>query len=92
MCELAYSTQVAPGRYEASFSADNLGQYTVEAIIPDGSESERRDKQALFVDYPDEMFFKPTNHTLLKSVAAATGGAYDPKPESVFAPDGRTVE
>ncbi len=86
------ATQVAPGRYEASFAADRLGRYIVEAVIQDGSGSERREKQALFVDYPDEMLFKPTNHTLLKSVAAATGGVYDPEPASVFAPDGRTVE
>lgn len=86
------AAQVAPGRYEASFAADELGQYTVEAVIQDGSETERHEKQAFFIDYPDEMLFKPTNHTLLKSVAAATGGAYDPKPESIFTPDGRTVE
>jgi hypothetical protein len=86
------ATQVAPGRYEASFAADKLGQYTVAAVTQDGSGSESREKQTLFVDYPDEMFFKSTNHTLLKSVAAATGGAYDPEPSSVFTPDGRTVE
>lgn len=86
------ATQVAPGRYETSFAAIELGQYTAEAVIQDDSESEHREKQAIFVDYPDEMLFKPTNHTLLKSVAAATGGAYDPEPASVFAPDGRTVE
>jgi len=84
--------QVAPGRYETSFAADELGRYTVEAVLQDDSESERGEKQAFFVDYPDEMLFKPTNHTLLRSVAAATGGAYDPEPESIFAPDGRTVE
>ena len=87
------AAQVAPGRYEAAFAVDELGQYMVEAVIQDASGGEHIEKQALFVDYPDELLLKPTNHTLLESVAVATGGIYDPKePASVFAPDGRTVE
>jgi len=86
------AVQTASGRYEVQFPADKLGQYTIEAVVQDDSGSERRERQALFVDYPDELLFKSTNHTLLKSVAAATGGVYDPEPASVFASDGRTVE
>ncbi|MBC8870072.1 MAG: VWA domain-containing protein [Planctomycetes bacterium] len=87
------AAQVAPGRYEARFDVDKLGQYMVEAVVQDASGGEHIEKQALFVDYLDELLLKPTNHTLLKSVAAATGGVYDPEdPASVFTPDGRTVE
>ena len=34
----------------------------------------------------------PIYESLLRSVAAVSGGVYDPDPASVFAADGRTVE
>jgi hypothetical protein len=43
------------------------------------------------VDYPDELELRPANEALLRSVAAVTGGVYEPEPAAVFAPDGRTV-
>ncbi len=46
-----------------------------------------RDYAAEFRLHPDGV-----NHPLLKAVARATGGSYDPKPEEIFADDGRRVD
>ena len=83
--------QVAPGRYRAKFAA-GLGGYLVEAQVSGQADAETALRRALFVDYPDELQLRPTNESLLRSVAANTGGVYDPKPAAVFAPDGRTVD
>ena len=47
--------------------------------------------RGLAVGYPDELRLKPVNHELLRAIARATGGRYDVKPESVFAPSARSV-
>jgi hypothetical protein len=46
----------------------------------------------LFVDYPDELRLQPANDSLLRAIAETTGGRFDPKPEDLFASDGRTVQ
>ena len=83
------AAQVAPGRYQARFAAS---QCVVQAIVPGKTDAGVTVQRALFVDYPDELQIRPTNEPLLRSVAAVSGGVYDPEPAAVFAPDGRTVE
>jgi Mg-chelatase subunit ChlD len=84
--------QVVPGRYEARFAATQEGPYTVEAKWTNEAGAEVRQRQTLFVDYPDELLLRRTDEAGLRSLAAVTGGVYDPQPAVIFAPDGRTVE
>jgi hypothetical protein len=43
-----------------------------------------RQTRGLAVGYPDELRLRPANAELLKSIAGASGGRFDAKPESVF--------
>ena len=42
-------------------------------------------------DYPAELRVAPTNMALLHSIAAATGGRFDPRPEELLTATGRGV-
>lgn len=84
--------QIAPGRYQAHFAAETPGAYVVAASVTQGARTPLSTKQALFVDYADELLVQPSNERLLRSIAVSSGGAYDPAPAAVFAADGRTVE
>ena len=42
-------------------------------------------------DYPAELRVAPTNTALLHSIAAATGGRFDPRPEELLTATGRGV-
>jgi hypothetical protein len=83
---------VARRRYQTMFeTAGAAGQFVIEATLGDGTSNAHRAKRALCVDYPDELRLQSSNETLLKAVAATTGGSYNPQSASVFTPDGRTV-
>lgn len=85
-------TTIGPGRYQAAFTAARPGAYVVIAALPDDPSPSVPRRQALLVDYPDELHVQPTNEPLLRSLAAGSGGSYDPAPAAVFAPDERTVD
>ena len=87
--ETLNAAQIAPGRYQARFAAS---QCVVQATVPGLTDAGSQVQQALFLDYPDELQIRPTNEALLRSVAAVSGGVYEPEPAAVFAPDGRTIE
>ena len=36
------------------------------------------------VGYSDELRIRPTNEVLLQSIAASSGGSFDPDPEEIF--------
>ena len=87
--------QVAPGRYQATFDTAALGTYNATANLynPQTPSAELfRATRSLVHTYPDELRVGPTNEALLREVARVSGGTYDPKPESVFAPTDRTVD
>ena len=48
-------------------------------------------RRGLVVGYPDEYRTRPTDHELLRAIAEATGGSYDPQPAAVVAPSQKTV-
>ncbi len=81
---------VAPGRYQTDIVLDAVGHYDFELHLdgPSGGQIERR---ALVVDYPDEWRLAAPDRSLLGQVAQLSGGRYDPTPEQVLAPDGRTA-
>jgi Ca-activated chloride channel family protein len=84
--------QTAPGRYVAEFPTPLSGSYHLNF-------SQRLDGRLLYnqtrglaVGYPDELRLRPTNTDALKTIAQVSGGQYDPTPESIFAPTGRTAK
>jgi hypothetical protein len=84
---------VAPGRYAARFTAQAPipAEYEIRVTGPGSGDSSLAATQTVFIDYPDELRLPPAND-LLRRVAETTGGVFRPKPASVFAPDGRTVQ
>ena len=49
-----------------------------------------RQSRGLAVGYPDELRLRPANAELLRSIANASGGRFEVKPESVFDSPDRT--
>ena len=84
--------QTAPGRYEAEFAVGEGGErrggtYHLQIAQKVGDRVVARQDRGLVAGYPAEFRLRPVNEPLLKAVAAAAGGAYDPAPASIFAPD-----
>ena len=67
--------QVAPGRYEASVLADASRSVTVTATDVGGAAISR----SILVDEAVEYRFRPADEALLKSIASATGGSWQPE-------------
>ncbi|QDT16225.1 VWA domain-containing protein [Alienimonas californiensis] len=88
--------QTAPGRYEAEFpvSTDRGGQngaYHAEIVQSVDGRVVTRQSRGVTVGYPEELRLRPTNDTLLRAVASAGGGTFDPAPAEIFAPDDATA-
>ncbi|MFH5803443.1 VWA domain-containing protein [Alienimonas sp. DA493] len=83
--------QTAPGRYEAEFEAPEDGAYHAEIVQTVDGRVVARQSRGVTVGYPEELRLRPTNETLLKAVASAGGGTFDPAPAAVFAPDDATA-
>lgn len=83
---------VAPGRYAATFAiaADEPAEYEIRVTSADAGESAVA-VQTVFVDYPDELHVREADEELLRQVAEATGGVFQPDAAAIFAPDERTV-
>jgi Ca-activated chloride channel homolog len=83
--------QVAPGRYQAEFDTTQAGSYQLMFSQTRDSQLLGRQTRGLAVGYPDELRLRPANAELLKSIAGASGGRYDARPESVFDVPDRTA-
>ena len=83
--------QVAPGRYAAEFDVTDPGAYHLELSQSQQGQTLYRQSRGLVVGYPDELRLRPTNESLLRRVAATTGGRYAVEPGDVFAPPERTA-
>ncbi|MEJ7637678.1 MAG: VWA domain-containing protein, partial [Singulisphaera sp.] len=83
--------QSAPGRYQAEFDATQAGSYQLLFTQSRDGQVIAQQSRGLAVGYPDELRLRPVNRDLLRSVAQASGGRFDPAPGSVFAPGPRTV-
>jgi Ca-activated chloride channel homolog len=81
-----------PRRSPARFPAVAQGEYRVAAIIDRSAAPPLTASGSLFVDYPDELRLRAKDVALLQAIAKTTGGRFDPAPESVLAPDDRTVD
>ncbi len=84
-------TQTAPGRYSGDFPLDKPGAYQIQMVQTAKGMDMVRQSRALVVNYDDELRLRSTNEALLREIARVSGGAYNPTPEEVFAPDGRTA-
>ncbi len=83
--------QVAPGRYAAGFGTPAPGTYYLELRLEHGGQLVYVARRGLVAGYADEYRTRPTDRELLRAVAEATGGSYDPQPAAVVAPSQRTV-
>ena len=81
--------QTAPGRYIAEFDTPLSGAYHLNLTQKTvGGTLLHQQTRGLIVGYPDELRLRPTNTELLQSLATATGGRFDPRPEDLFVTSG----
>jgi Ca-activated chloride channel homolog len=76
--------QVAPGRYQAEFDVTRPGSYQLMFSQTKETQVLGRQTRGLAVGYPDELRLRGVNHELLRSIAAAAEGRFEPTAESVF--------
>lgn len=76
--------QIAPGRYEVNLETAGSGAYHLEVALKQNDQVIYRQSRGMMVGYSDELRIRPTNETLLQSIASTSGGTYDPAPQSVF--------
>ena len=85
-------TQTAPGRYQVEFDATGAGAYNMEFSQKLQGNLLHHQSRGMAVGYPDELRLKPTNADLLRSISRASGGTFEPKPESIFAASSRSAK
>lgn len=76
------ATQEAPGRYRASLTLPAEGTTVIQISspdLPDGGMAFAHTRS-----YPKEFLNQGTNEGLLREIATATGGSYDPPANEVF--------
>ena len=89
--------QVAPGRYAATLAARTPGAYFVETKLANPGQASPGgglidvERLGLVLPYPEEFRIRPPNTELLRAIAEQSGGRYDPQPDEVVAPLGKTV-
>ncbi len=84
--------QTAPGRYEAEFAAADSGAYQLELSQEQHGNSTFRQTRGIVVGYPDELHLGPPNEGLMRRIAQASGGSYDPAPAEFFDPGDRLAQ
>ncbi|HEX7448190.1 MAG TPA: FixH family protein [Pirellulales bacterium] len=85
-------TQTAPGRYTAAFDTPKPGAYHLELVQKQQGAVAYRQSRGLMVGYPNELRLRPTNESLLKSLAEVSSGVWNPAPAEVFAATDRTAQ
>jgi len=81
--------QIAPGRYVAKIDTDQQGAYHFEMSQMSGPWPVFRQTRGLVVGYPDELRLRPTNESLLRRIAEASGGKYTTRPDEVLDAENR---
>lgn len=84
-------TQTAPGRYVGDFPADKSGAYHLHMTQEAKGQPAAQQSRGLVINYEEELRIRPTNETLLETIAQSSGGTYRLTPEAAFAPDERTA-
>lgn len=83
--------QTAPGRYVARFTTPHSGAYHLELTQKKAGQLLYQQSRGLNVGYNDELRLRPTNEELLRKIAAASNGQYDPAAAAIFAPTEKTA-
>jgi Ca-activated chloride channel homolog len=83
--------QVAPGRYAARFAAPTCGAYHMETKLRYEGRPVEVPRSGIVISYPEELRVRPANTRLLRAIAEASQGQFDPKPADVFAPTEHAV-
>ncbi|MFP6666947.1 MAG: VWA domain-containing protein [Pirellulales bacterium] len=84
--------QVAAGRYAHEFELGQYGTYLIDVHWKDEFADQRRLRGSISYDFPDEYLLKSTNETLLRNVAAVSGGSYDAGAAEMGEAADRTIE
>ncbi len=80
--------QSAPGRYVGDFPLPHAGSYHMEIAVKQKGQTVYRQSRGMMRGYSDELRIRPTNESLLRDVANASGGRYNPKAADLFQPIG----
>ena len=75
--------QTAPGRYHTEFDTDLSGAWHMEIALGKNDQVIYRQSRGLTVGYSDELRIRPTNESLLKGIAEASGGAFISDPSEL---------
>jgi uncharacterized membrane protein len=84
-------TQTAPGRYVAEFPADKQGAYHVHVTQKGQNQPPSQQSRGFVMNYDEELRLRPTDETLLETVARVSKGVFKPAPELVFEPGTETA-
>jgi uncharacterized membrane protein len=82
--EKSLMKQTAPGRYDTNFETPQSGAYHLEVALKQNDQVIYRQSRGMMVGYSDELRIRPTNETLLRSIAETSGGTYAPDPATLF--------
>ncbi len=83
--------QVAPGRYEATFPLERYGAFTLHAVHRRDGVSVAESNGRVDNPYPREYAVVTPDLALLTTLAASTGGVYNPAPETVWNAHGESI-
>ena len=83
--------QIAPGLYAARFATTSPGVYVAETELKSQGRLVDAQSRAVAATYPVEFRVGPPDTDLLKAIAEASGGRYDPKPADLLADSDRAV-
>ena len=79
--------QTAPGRYEAEIQTDRRGAYHLDLAQTRSSGSTQRSSRGVTIGYSDELKLLPTATSILKQIAAVSGGRFDPPANAIAESD-----
>ena len=77
--------QTAPGRYRTEFDTDISGAWHMEISLKKNDQVVYRQSRGLTVGYSDELRIRPTNESLLRSIAETSGGSFISDPAGLAA-------
>ena len=76
--------QTAPGRYEGELSTADSGAWNLDFTIRRDGQPVAQQSRAIVTGEADELRLRPVNTDLLRQVADASGGVFQPQPEDVY--------
>ena len=80
------ASQIAPGRYETAFAAEQIGEYVLNISVSRTNEDQGLTAmRAMTIDYRDELRATSADIGRLRSIAATTGGEYNPSVDELLA-------